>query len=135
LLTEVDVPNKSGLLLPGGYAQVHLQVNVQSERLQVPVNALLFRAEGLRAVVIDANHHVRLQALDIGRDYGTSLEVLNGLKAEDWIVLNPPDSIENGEEVHVQEVKNPLAPAPATNKSANSASPTVKPAPAPGKKP
>lgn len=115
LLTEVDVPNKSGLLLPGGYAQVHLQIRVQSERLQVPVNALLFRSEGLRAVVIDANHRVRLQALSIGRDYGTSLEVLTGLKSDDWIVLNPPDSIENGEEVHVREVKNPLAqPAPAS---------------------
>ncbi len=77
-LTEVDVPNKTGQLLPGGYAQVHLQINVQSERLQVPVNALLFRSEGLRAVVIDSNHRVRLQALAIGRDYGTSLEVLTG---------------------------------------------------------
>ncbi|MGB7434506.1 MAG: efflux RND transporter periplasmic adaptor subunit [Candidatus Acidiferrum sp.] len=110
LLTEVDVPNKSGTLLPGGYAQVHLQVHVHTDRLQVPVNALLFRSEGLRAVVIDANHHVRLQPLDIGRDYGTSLEVLTGLKPDDWIVLNPPDSIENGEEVHVTEVQNPLAP-------------------------
>jgi len=119
LLTEVDVPNKSGLLLPGGYAQVHLQVKVQGERLQVPVNALLFRSEGLRAVVIDANHRVRLQALAIGRDYGTSLEVLTGLKSDDWIVLNPPDSIEPGEEVHVKEVANPLAPAPATSKPDN----------------
>jgi RND family efflux transporter MFP subunit len=119
LLTEVDVPNKSGLLLPGGYAQVHLQIHVQTERLQVPVNALLFRSEGLRAVVIDSNHKVRLQAVAIGRDYGTSLEVLTGLKADDWIVLNPPDSIENGEDVHVKEVANPLAPAPAQNQPGN----------------
>lgn len=110
LLTEVDVPNKSGLLLPGGYAQVHLLVHVKTERLQVPVNALLFRSEGLRAVVIDQNHKVRLQALAIGRDYGTYLEVLTGLKSDDWIVLNPPDSIENGQTVHVKEVNNPLAP-------------------------
>lgn len=116
LLTEVDVPNKSGLLLPGGYAQVHLQIRVQGQRLQVPVNALLFRSEGLRAVVIDENHRVRLQALSIGRDYGTSLEVLTGLKPDDWIVLNPPDSIESGEEVHVNEVKNPLVPAAAAGK-------------------
>jgi len=136
LLTEVDVPNKSGLLLPGGYAQVHLQVKVQGERLQVPVNALLFRSEGLRAVVIDANHRVHLQALAIGRDYGTSLEVLNGLKSDDWIVLNPPDSIEVGEEVHVKEVANPLAPAPATNQQ-GSAPPSsgAKAAPASEKKP
>ncbi|HTP26173.1 MAG TPA: efflux RND transporter periplasmic adaptor subunit [Anaeromyxobacteraceae bacterium] len=109
LLTEVDVPNDFGKLLPGGYAQVHLNVKVEHERLQVPVNALLFRSEGLRAVVVDGNHRVRLQALAIGRDYGTSLEVLTGLKADDLIVLNPPDGIEVGQEVHVREVRNPLA--------------------------
>ena len=114
LLTEVDVPNKAGLLLPGGYAQVHLAIHVEGTRLQVPVNALLFRSEGLRAVVIDANHKVQLQPLTIGRDYGTSLEVLTGLKPDDWIVLNPPDSIQSGEDVHVNEVKNPLAPVPGS---------------------
>ena len=123
LLTEVDVPNKSAQLLPGGYAQVHLLVKVKAQRLQVPVNALLFRSEGLRAVVIDANHHARLQSLTIGRDYGTSLEVLNGLKPDDWIVLNPPDSLEDGQEVHVKEVNNPLVPAPT-------AAPSTHPAPA-----
>ena len=111
LLTEVDVPNKSAQLLPGGYAQVYLLVKGTAQRLQVPVNALLFRSEGLRAVIIDANHHTHLQPLAIGRDFGTSLEVLNGLKPDDWIVLNPPDSLEDGEEVHVKEVNNPLAPA------------------------
>lgn len=135
LLTEVDVPNKNGLLLPGGYVQVHLLVRVQGERLQVPVNALLFRSEGLRAVIIDTNHRVRLQPIDIGRDYGTSLEVLNGLKRDDWIVLNPPDSIENGQEVHVQEVNNPLAPAPAPGQPAQPAPPAAKPTPSNGKKP
>src|SRR4029077_12270928 len=58
LLTEVDVPNKAGELLPGGYAQVHLGVEVAGERLQVPVNALLFRSEGLRAVTVDENHRL-----------------------------------------------------------------------------
>jgi RND family efflux transporter MFP subunit len=135
LLTEVDVPNKTGLLLPGGYAQVHLLVHVQGERLQVPVNALLFRSEGLRAVIIDLNQRVRLQPLEIGRDYGTSLEVLNGLKHDDWIVLNPPDSIESGQEVHVQEVKNPLAPAPAPGQPAPPAPPAPKPTASNGKKP
>ncbi|HXM97210.1 MAG TPA: efflux RND transporter periplasmic adaptor subunit [Candidatus Dormibacteraeota bacterium] len=107
LLTEVDVPNKDGRLLPGGFAQVHLQTKITGQRLQVPVNALLFRAEGLRAVVVDANHKVHLQPLTIGRDYGTSLEVLNGLKAQDWIVLNPADSLDEGEEVRVKQVAQP----------------------------
>ena len=111
LLTEVDVPNKAGQLLPGGYAQVHLLVEVTGERLQVPVNALLFRSEGLRAVVVDENHKTRLQALTIGRDYGTSLEVLQGLRASDWIVLNPADSLEDGIQVNVKQVPQSAPPA------------------------
>jgi RND family efflux transporter MFP subunit len=104
LLTEVDVPNRNGQLLPGGYALVHLQVRVTGAHLQVPVNALLFRSEGLRAVVVDANHKAHLRPLVIGRDFGIALEVLQGLDANDWIVLNPADSLEEGEEVRVKEV-------------------------------
>jgi len=116
LLTEVDVPNKTGELLPGGYAQVHLDVQITGDRLQVPVNALLFRAEGLRAVVVDADHKLHLQALTIGRDYGVSLEVLQGLRGADWIVLNPADSLEEGQQVNVKE------PAPKATGAAPAAS-------------
>lgn len=110
LNTEVDVPNKDGRLLPGGYAQVHLLVKVTGQRLQVPVNALLFRSEGLRAVTIDENHKTHLQPLTIGRDYGTALEVLQGLKSSDWIVLNPPDSLEEGLQVNVKEMQQTAPP-------------------------
>src|SRR5277367_1431058 len=122
LLTEVDVPNKNLQLFPGGYAQVHLQVKVAASRVQVPVNALLFRAEGLRAVVIDANHKTHLRQLTIGRDYGTSLEVLQGLEATDWIVVNPADSLDDGQEVHVKPITPPAAPGaqpPAPQPKAN----------------
>ncbi len=104
LLTEVDVANRNGALLPGGYAQVHLRVKVSGVRLTVPVNALLFRSEGLRAVVVDANRRIHLKQLSVGRDYGTSLEVLQGLDATDWIVLNPTDSLEENQEVRVTEI-------------------------------
>ncbi len=116
LLTEVDVPNHAGALLPGGYAQAHLQVTVTGARLAVPVNALLFRSEGLRAVVVDANHRAHLRAITVGRDYGTTLEVLQGLDVNDWIVLNPADSLDDGQEVHVKEIalnRAPSQPAPA----------------------
>ncbi|HEX4544929.1 MAG TPA: efflux RND transporter periplasmic adaptor subunit [Candidatus Acidoferrum sp.] len=113
LLTEVDVPNHNSALLPGGYAQVHLQVKVTGARLAVPVNALLFRSEGLRAVVVDANHKAHLKALTIGRDYGGTLEVLQGLDAHDWIVLNPADSLEDGQEVRVREVASSATPGSA----------------------
>lgn len=118
LNTEVDVPNKSGQLLPGGYAQVHLLVGVTGARLQVPVNALLFRSEGLRAVVVDANHKTHLQQLAIGRDYGTALEVLQGLHAEDWIVLNPPDSLDEGMQVNIKEAAQKAAPGASGNGTA-----------------
>src|SRR5260370_1785820 len=118
LLTEVDVPNHNGALLPGGYAQAHLQVKVTGARLAVPVNALLFRSEGLRAVVVDANHKTHLKPLTIGRDYGTTLEVLQGLDATDWIVLNPADSLDDAQEVPVKEVatnRGPSQPPPHPN--------------------
>lgn len=111
LLTEVDVPNHDGRLLPGGYAQVHLEVQVSGTHLQVPVNALLFRAEGLRAVTVDSSHRTHLQPITIGRDYGTSLEVIQGLKSSDWIVLNPPDSLDEGVQVNVRK----MAPSGAGN--------------------
>jgi RND family efflux transporter MFP subunit len=118
LLTEVDVPNHAGELLPGGYAQVHLEVQVSGEHVQVPINALLFRAEGLRAIVVDSNHKLHLRPLTIGRDYGTSLEVLQGLSASDWIVLNPADSLDDGQQVNVKEIAQKPAAAPAAPSSA-----------------
>jgi RND family efflux transporter MFP subunit len=140
LNTEVDVPNKTSELLPGGYAQVHLLVKVTGQRLQVPVNALLFRSEGLRAVIVDENHKTHLQPLTIGRDYGTSLEVLQGLKPTDWIVLNPADSLEDGAQVHVKELPQTAAgpvvqPAKAGGaSSATGATPANQTAPPSGKK-
>lgn len=129
LLTEVDVPNRAGLLLPGGYAQVHLRIKAIGPRLQVPANALLFRSEGLRAVVVDDKNHVHLRPLVIGRDFGVTLEVLDGLKSTEWIVLNPPDALEDGQQVHVKQVANPVKPYTPSNQA------KPQPAPAGTKKP
>jgi RND family efflux transporter MFP subunit len=134
LLTEVDVPNRNGALLPGGYAQVHLQVKVTGARLTVPVNALLFRSEGLRAVVVDANHKTHLRQLTVGRDYGTALEILQGLDANDWIVLNPADSLEEGQEVRVKEIAQSSAPVPGSPGIAAPGQPSTNPNAAPGTK-
>ena len=123
LLTEVDVPNKTGELLPGGYSEVHLELKVTGSRLQVPVNALLFRSEGLRAVSVDAAHKTHLRPLQIGRDYGVTLEVIQGLNADDWIVVNPADSIEEGEQVHVKQLPQNNQPVRAGAPSVNSNSP------------
>ena len=100
LRTEIDVPNSDGKLYPGSYGQVHFDVKVSTAKFSVPVNALLFRAEGTRAAVVGADGKVHLKPVVIGRDYGTDVEILGGLDASDALVLNPSDSLEEGQPVH-----------------------------------
>jgi membrane fusion protein, multidrug efflux system len=103
LLTEVDVANKDGRLLPGSFGQVHFAVGSNVQKLTVPVNAMLFRAEGPRVAVVGPDHKVQLRPLNIGRDYGASLEVLGGLEVSDQIIINPSDSLEDGQQVNVAQ--------------------------------
>jgi hypothetical protein len=70
--------------------------------------------------VIGSDDRAHLQPLSIGRDFGTTLEVVSGLKPDQWIVLNPPDSLEDGQQVHVKQVANPTAAPPPANAPANS---------------
>ena len=103
LLTEVDLPNPDGRLLPGSLGQVRFAVGAGVDRVTMPVNAMLFRSEGARAAVVGADGKVRLRPVVIGRDYGTSLEILGGLVPDDRVVVNPPDSLEDGQAVEVLE--------------------------------
>jgi RND family efflux transporter MFP subunit len=102
LLTEIDVPNHDGHLLPGSYAEVHFAVPIQITRMSIPVNAILFRPEGPRVAVVGADHKVHLKPINIGRDFGAKVEILGGLDANDQVVLNPADSLEDGQEVNVK---------------------------------
>jgi RND family efflux transporter MFP subunit len=99
LLTEVDVPNPSGTLLPGAYAEVHFDVKFTGQRLSLPINALLFRPDGTMAAVVGPDNRINLKKLTIGRDFGNALEVLDGIEPGDNIVVNPPDALEQGEPV------------------------------------
>lgn len=101
LLTEVDVPNKNGKLLPGSFGEVHFKPNINAQKVTVPVNAMLFRQEGPQVAVVGSDNKVQLRRITIGRDYGTTLEVVGGLDVNDRIVVNPSDSIEDGEKVNV----------------------------------
>ncbi len=101
LLTEVDVNNKDRRLLPGSFGQVHFAVVSNIQKLTVPVNSMLFRAEGPRVAVVGSDNKVHLRPLNIGRDYGASLEVLGGLEVSDQIIINPSDSLEDGQPVNV----------------------------------
>ncbi len=95
---EVLLPNRSGTLLPGAYVQVSLPL-AASQALTIPANALLFRAEGTRVALVDRENKVRLRAVQVGRNYGETVEVLNGVAAADRLVLNPSDSLADGDVV------------------------------------
>jgi RND family efflux transporter MFP subunit len=102
LRVEVDVDNPTGRLLPGAYAFVHLELPSAANAVTVPTNTLLFRAEGLRVAVV-RNGEAKLVPITIGHDYGSTVEVLNGLTPEDSVILDPSDSIMDGSPVKVAE--------------------------------
>jgi RND family efflux transporter MFP subunit len=101
LNTEVDVPNKNGKLLPGSFGQVHFATGNSVPRITIPVNAMLFRAQGTQVAVVDKDDKVHLRPISIGRDFGATLEILGGLEVSDRIIINPSDSLEEGQQVHV----------------------------------
>jgi RND family efflux transporter MFP subunit len=107
LNTEVDVPNKDGKLLPGSYGQVHFAVADAVQRITVPVNSMLFRAEGPQVAVVGSDDKVELRSIVIGRDFGATLEILGGVSASDRIVINPSDSLESGQQVRVAQPDQP----------------------------
>ena len=100
LLIEVDVDNPTGTLLTGSYAEVHLAVPTQISTFLIPVNTLLFRTEGLRVGVVKEGKVV-LTAVTPGHDFGDQIEVVSGLKSDDQVIVNPPDSIVSGQEVQI----------------------------------
>jgi RND family efflux transporter MFP subunit len=106
LLVEIEVDNFSGTLLTGSYAEVHLKIPTQASTLLLPVNALLFRTEGLRVGVVK-DGKVVLAAVTPGRDFGNQIEIVSGLKPNDQVIINPPDSIVSGQQVQVVQATLP----------------------------
>jgi RND family efflux transporter MFP subunit len=102
LNVEVDVDNSTGKLLPGAYVFVHFKLPQDVRMLSIPANALLFRAEGLRVALV-RNGRVHLQPITIGKDNGNSLEIATGLTADDSMILDPSDSITEGQQVTVSQ--------------------------------
>ncbi len=106
LLVEIDVNNPTGTLLTGSYAEVHLAVPHQFSTFLLPVNALLFRNEGLHVGVVRGGK-VLLTAVTPGHDFGNTIEIVSGLKSDDQVIINPPDSIVSGQEVQIVQATLP----------------------------
>jgi len=115
LNVEADVENPSGRLFPGGYCTVRLKIPGTPGAVTIPANTLLFRAEGLRVAVV-RDGHVVLTPIEIGHDHGNTLEVLKGLTPQDAVILDPPDSLADGEPAKAVEPAPKGTPAPAKEK-------------------
>lgn len=102
LLVEIEVNNPTGELLSGAYAEVHLKLPGSVATFTVPTNTMLFRAEGLQVATVK-DGKVQLVPITVGRDYGSSVEVVSGLTGNESIVLNPSDSIISGQEVRISQ--------------------------------
>jgi RND family efflux transporter MFP subunit len=104
---QFTAENPKGELLPGGYTQVHFKMPLSTKLIRLPVNTLLFRAPGLQVATLDKQGKIQLKSITISRDFGTEVEVSSGVTAGERIVLNPPDSLNNGERVRVAISKEP----------------------------
>jgi multidrug efflux pump subunit AcrA (membrane-fusion protein) len=102
LLTEIDVPNPGGKLLPGAYANVHLRLAQQPQELLVPTGALLFQAAGPQVVIVNAHNQLELRKVAVGDDLGNTIQITGGLAANDRVVASPPDYVVNGMPATIQ---------------------------------
>jgi RND family efflux transporter MFP subunit len=96
---EIRIPNPSNTLIAGSYVQVTLPINVDVHALVVPTNVLLFRPDGTRIALVDSAGRVHLTLVKLGTDFGTNVEVLSGLNASDRLIVNPADSLADGDVV------------------------------------
>ncbi len=109
LMVELLVDNTRHELLPGAYAEVHFNLppSATGHSYLLPANVLLFRGDGLHVATVDAHARVVLKPVTIGRDYGSKVEIVSGLSADDHVILSPPDSLVNGTVVHVVKKSGP----------------------------
>lgn len=111
LLTEIDVENPSHLLKPGGYVEVHLKLPSPVNTFTLPVNTEIFKSAGLQVAVVKNGNKIALIPITPGRDFGADVEVVAGLKGDELVVVNPPDSLTDGATVRLAE-----APAPSAQR-------------------
>jgi len=101
LRVQLEVDNAAGKLIAGSYADVHFDLPATPGALRLPVTALIFRKHGLRVATVDAGDKAAMKDIQIGRDYGTRVEVVAGLGPNDRVIDSPPDWLADGDKVRV----------------------------------
>jgi RND family efflux transporter MFP subunit len=108
LQVELQLDNRESQLFPGSYAEVHFRLPSTAETLRLPANTILFRSDGLQVAVVQNEDTIKIKKIIQGRDFGKTVEILTGLDRTDAVVVNPPDSINDGTRVRT-------APPPPKN--------------------
>ena len=99
LLTQVDIPNRSGRLLPGMFVYVDFQIAPSGTRWSVPATAVVFDSQGTRVATVAQGNTIRFQHVELGRDFGDSIDVQAGLHGNETIVAQPTVSLKEGQVV------------------------------------
>jgi RND family efflux transporter MFP subunit len=102
LLTDLQVPNADGQLLPGTYAEIRFALPQDGRTLVIPGNAVMIRADGAKVITVDTQHAIRYRPVKLGHDLGDRVEILSGLDTGDLLIANPNDALREGVEVKVQ---------------------------------
>jgi len=102
LLTQLQIPNESGELLPGAYAEISFKFT-DHRFLTIPENTLLFRREGPAVGIVNSDGKIELRNITINRDFGNKLEVSEGLSITDQVILNPSDDLTGGVSVRITD--------------------------------
>jgi RND family efflux transporter MFP subunit len=119
LQVELQIDNREAQLFPGSYTEIHFKLPSSAQTLRLPANTVLFRADGLQVAVVENQNIIRIKKIDQGRDFGKTVEILTGIGPDDAVVVNPPDSIEDGMHVRIA----PAAPKNPTNERNGHAAP------------
>jgi multidrug efflux system membrane fusion protein len=118
VLVELVADNSDGKLWPGTFANVSFDMPADTKLVQIPASALLFQSEGLQVAILGRDNKVQIRSVRIGRNFGSSVEILSGVGPGDQVIDSPPDSIIAGELVQPEQEKNAITrdtePAPAT---------------------
>jgi RND family efflux transporter MFP subunit len=105
LQVELELDNAKRDVFPGAYAEVHFKLPANAQSLRLPANTVLFRAAGLQVATIDGQKRVKLKSIVQGRDFGSTIEILSGVEADEVVILNPPDSLTDGVLVRISPSK------------------------------
>ena len=103
LLVELHASNPNAVLQPGTYVEVHFELPTNPDMVHIPASALVFRQAGMQVAVVGAGDRVELRPITLGRNLGTDVEVLTGLKTSDRVIDSPPDSLATGDVVHIAD--------------------------------